>query len=226
MFIENISEVLKKRFEKNNLAHFYLVRFDSDFYSSQEISLEISKIFYPQFEISHPDIFLLNLDKEETSYKVNSENFEQFISYLNYAPVNLSHKFGIINDGHLISEILFNKLLKTLEELAHNQTLFLLVPKHQKIPATIISRSIELTISNSKKVETGTSSHRKNLSELLADFKKSKLSENEALENILGSLNDESTFLELHNALINLKQFETASIFHNSLSSRLASLLP
>lgn len=66
-----------------------------------------------------------------------------------YAPTQADYKVYIIDEVHMLSTGAFNALLKTLEEPPANVIFILATTEPHKIPATIISRTQKLILSES-----------------------------------------------------------------------------
>lgn len=86
----------------------------------------------------------LNDDDEIRDYRV--EDFHDLFSFLGYRGISSKRRFVIIESVELLSEIVANKLLKSLEEPEGELTYFLLNPTGAKMLATIESRAIQLPL--------------------------------------------------------------------------------
>ncbi|MEI8347332.1 MAG: hypothetical protein WCG27_07690, partial [Pseudomonadota bacterium] len=75
-------------------------------------------------------------------------------SFFDYAPMELSWRFVVIHQAHQLGEIIFNKLLKTLENPPPRTTIFFLAPEDYAFPPTIHGRAINLCVPHDPK-ETG-----------------------------------------------------------------------
>lgn len=92
---------------------------------------------------SHPDILFLPKG-ENKNYII--DDFEEFFSFTQYRPLEMNHRFIIIEDAHRIPLTLSNKLLKTFEELDPNTTIILCNPNKGQLLPTIESRAIKLRV--------------------------------------------------------------------------------
>lgn len=213
-----ISQIKKLKNEKR-LAHLYLVRHELQFNGQHFFQSLIENLTGIKID-SHPDFLHVVIDDDESSYKVDSKNIQTFLKFINYYPSNLDHRFVLINDAHLISEVLLNKLLKTFEELNPKCSIFLLVPYHESILATIKSRSIEIYLQNDSygQMPILKSDEYKDL------FKKGQLTLDQILRNEVDQ--QKFTYQSANELVKNIKQVSKAQKFHNSNSVSLSLLLP
>jgi hypothetical protein len=158
----NIYDILMKKAEKNELAHFYLVETsapeEESFASLMNFTHKFIRDYYQKIEqakqtmlnlMDHPDVYVLgNLpeteDKEDKSFTV--EESEAFARFFEFKPVQGKRKFAVITEGHRITTNVANKWLKLLEEPTGNCTIFLLNPRRQKLLDTIHSRAQHLRL--------------------------------------------------------------------------------
>lgn len=139
-----IYQTLKNKYDSNSLAHFYIFKKNSDNDSDYNIFFKLLSKITGEQNKSHPDFLFLNIEEGEKNYKVDSEEFKILNKFIGYRPNKLKHKFIVISDAELISLVLYNKLLKTFEELDHFQTIILITGPHDQLPETITSRAITL----------------------------------------------------------------------------------
>ncbi len=145
-----VSEILDKLYKKNKLANLYLINGKK---CNQDTLLNwmmntIKNLLGPGHEISieqslqnnHPDILVIDNNDE----KFKKEHFDNFYTFMKYNPVNLKQRFVIINNIHTASDIIINKLLKTLESPNIRATIFLLNPLSNRLLSTLESRSLIL----------------------------------------------------------------------------------
>ena len=158
----NIYDILMKKAEKNELAHFYIVEStaseDESFPALMGFTHKFIRDYYQKVEhakqtmvnlMDHPDVYVLgNLpeteDKEDKSFTV--EESEAFARFFEFKPVQGKRKFAVITEGHRITTNVANKWLKLLEEPTGNSTIFLLNPRRQKLLDTIHSRAQHLRL--------------------------------------------------------------------------------
>ena len=93
--------------------------------------------------INHPDLLILSPSNDK---KYKNEDFASFFQFLGHSSIGPLGKFIIINQGHTISEVICNKLLKTLEEPPIKLTIFWLQDSDEKSIASISSRATHLKI--------------------------------------------------------------------------------
>jgi hypothetical protein len=158
----NIYDILMKKAEKNELAHFYIVESsaseDESFSALMGFTHKFIRDYYQKVEhakqtmvnlMDHPDVYVLgnlpeNDDKEDKSFTV--EESEAFARFFEFKPVQGKRKFAVITEGHRITTNVANKWLKLLEEPTGNSTIFLLNPRRQKLLDTIHSRAQHLRL--------------------------------------------------------------------------------
>lgn len=158
----SISDKLLSLWANNKLAHFYIIQpspmqqnpreFSREFMNSllAKIIAEEKKIpiadARSKLELGISDILQICKEDENENYSVNDEQFSAFFRFQNFRPLELKQRFITIDDAHSITNILSNKLLKTLEEPAPNTTIFLIDPYRKKILPTIESRAIYIRV--------------------------------------------------------------------------------
>lgn len=158
----NIYDILMKKAEKNELAHFYIVEStateEEAFQSLMKFTHRFIHDYYHKIEhakqtmmnlMDHPDVYVLgNLpeteDPEDKFFSV--EEAEALSRFFEFKPVQGKRKFAVITEGHRINTIVANKWLKLLEEPIGNTTIFLLNPRRQKLLDTIHSRAQHLRL--------------------------------------------------------------------------------
>ncbi len=162
----NIRDILMKRAEKNELAHFYilesslpepqayeqLMTFTQDFIRDYYHQIEGSKQSLINL-MDHPDVYVMGThpeyeDKKDPNYMVLEA--EHLIRFFEFRPVQSKRKFAVIPEGHKMTHSVANKWLKLLEEPNGNSTIFLLNPRGQKLMDTIHSRAQHLRLPVSK----------------------------------------------------------------------------
>ena len=76
------------------------------------------------------------------------DNIRELIDNAYYAPSSGRYKVYIIDEVHMLSKSAFNAMLKTLEEPPSHVIFILATTDLQKIPATILSRCLQLKLRN------------------------------------------------------------------------------
>lgn len=76
------------------------------------------------------------------------DNIRELIDNAQYAPTSGNYKVYIIDEVHMLSKSAFNAMLKTLEEPPTNVVFILATTELQKVPATILSRCLQLKLRN------------------------------------------------------------------------------
>jgi hypothetical protein len=227
MNLQFITEHLKKNYQANSLGHLYTIRYSPKSILPITIKNEILlSLLNTHFE-NHPDVLFLDRDEGEKIYKTDSKNMNYFLKFLDFKPVNLSHKFIFINDAHLISEIYLNKLLKTFEELNYYSTIFLLIPNQHEILPTIKSRSINIQIQKKDDLKIAPMCSDYSLTGLVNEIKKDPANEENIVNTIIEkSIVESSDFIQLSHLLNTLKSYDEQKNFNNSTLSRVAQILP
>ena len=257
----DLKEILLKKYRQGSLAHFYILKCSSEQISPREflfqwISELLAQIISDSQKISlmqahgrlksgHGDILFIT--KEDSSKNYVQEDFEEFFQFQKFTNLELKQRFIVVENAHLISKLISNKLLKVLEEPQKNTSIIFLLPAGNNCLPTINSRAIQLSIppSNPHITELQRSDNfsswiqKSDLSEeiksLLVEGKKVELIENlkgnnEAQEALFRRLIEwESLHLSDHQQkgqmLEEIKWFETAKRFKNYPTERLWGLI-
>ena len=164
MLQKKLETILLKRFQEARLAGFYLLRGPLFTPSPEEFLEEWIKSFLTLLlshhrglskeEASqsllqgHPDILFVNKRPDKGNYIWNKQenDFKDFLKFLPFKPFEFSQKFIIVSKAHLIQKDQWHKLLKALEDIPKNTTLFFLYPSQKELLPTIKSRCLELTL--------------------------------------------------------------------------------
>jgi DNA polymerase-3 subunit delta' len=174
----------------------------------------------------HPDVLWIER-AEENQYKVESPGILALFKFLNYRAFELKKKFIFINDAHLLSTIVSNKLLKIFEELPENFCLFLFAPQDQNLLPTVESRAIKVLLPKDLSAidYDATLPSYASAQELVASLKKSDdtyLEEKRFIEESLIKTLKSGNFKECTDTLESLKQYQVSDAFNNSKLSRLS----
>jgi hypothetical protein len=180
----NIDKIILNKIKNQKLANFYIVSPSSrgisyfDFFQEFEkkfiqviSSLTNENITLVQKKLrqsSYIDILQItknikfNISQKATSITFDTaeknftlDDFSDFYNFLNYKNNSLSHKFVLIYDASWITNIQYNKLLKSFEEPPNKVCIILLNSKNKKLISTIESRAIKLhlNVNNKEKSE-------------------------------------------------------------------------
>lgn len=214
---------LLKKYHQGNLAQVYLAKYPehtNPVVWAQNFIKDITKL------ADHPDVLWVNRD-EENEYKVESSGILALNKFLNYRAFELKKKFIFINDAHLMSTIVSNKLLKVFEELPENFCLFLLAPQDQNLLPTVESRAINILLPQdlSGVDYDAALPNYASAQELVASLKKSDddyLEEKRFIEESLVKTLKTGSFKDCTEALENLKNYQISDAFNNSKVSRLS----
>ena len=221
----DLKENLLNKYASNQLAHVYLAKFpkgSDPILWAKELLLNITKIE------DDPDVLWIERGEKENEYKVDSNGIKSLLKFLNFRPYHLKKKFIFINDAHLMSTIVSNKLLKVLEELSSNFCLFLFAPQEENLLATVESRAINILLPESRadfSQKNTNISHFTSALDFMAQLKTSEhqeFLEKKFLEDSLNQSLKNKNFEELSNQLENLKHYQVSDNFNNTKVSRLS----
>lgn len=223
----DLQETLLKKYDSDMLAQVYLARYSQ----STDPKIWFKELLSGITKISdHPDVLWvsrdLKKDKElENEYKVDSASIKSLLNFLNFRAYELKKKFIFIEDAHLLSVIVSNKLLKVLEEMPVAFCLFLLAPKQESLLLTVESRAIKILLPENLKALPPPVAHFNGVQEAILELKKAEDSlsmEKSFIENHLQRVIESGDFQALEAALDNLKMHSFATSFNNSKASRLS----
>lgn len=214
---------LLKKYNQGNLAQVYLAKYPehtNPVVWAQNFIKDVTKL------ADHPDILWVER-VEENEYKVESTGILALNKFLNYRAFELKKKFIFINDAHLMSTIVSNKLLKVFEELPENFCLFLFAPQDQNLLPTVESRAINILLPQDLSGVNYDASlpNYASAQELVASLKKSDddyLEEKRFIEESLVKTLTTGNFKDCTEALENLKNYQVSDAFNNSKLSRLS----
>ncbi|NOT78099.1 MAG: hypothetical protein HOP07_03745 [Bacteriovoracaceae bacterium] len=226
-----LSNVLLKKYHESNLASVYLARY-KDQEALKYFNSEFVKKITPLED--HPDILWVTLTDKEQSYKVESLGIKALLKFINYRPFSLRVKFIFLQDAHLLSDIVANKLLKVFEELPKDFCLFLLTPQDETLLATVESRAIKInltspispiiSVSEQADNDTNQNLNLNEMSSLLKNSEDSHLLEKQFLVSKLNHSLSEADYLKCNDVLEKLKHYDASEKFNNQKQSRLALL--
>lgn len=175
------------------------------------------------------DVLWVNRDEKDKEYKVDSSEITAMLKFLNYRPFHLKKKFIFLNDAHLLSTIVSNKLLKVFEELPESFCMMLFAPQEENLLATVESRAINILLPESQsslnEKEGIQERHYTSALDLIAQLKNSddqSFEEKKFIENSLNKSLKKGNFEELSLQLENLKHYTISENFNNSKLSRLS----
>lgn len=156
-------ELIKAAYERNRLAHAFLISGALGSGKEQLASRLISLINKPS-ENTGMDLFgepveekILPLDEQESSWvrvirprsksrRIRIEEIRDLESTIHLAAPAGETKIGVIVDAHCMTEQAVNAFLKTLEEPPNNTLLLLLSSKPQRLLPTILSRCVHIKL--------------------------------------------------------------------------------
>lgn len=220
----DLKKILLKKYQDDNLATVYLAKYP-EHTDPKKWALDFLQ---PITKLAdHPDVLWVSRSENENDYKVESKGIASLVKFLNFRAFELKKKFIFLEDAHLLSVIVSNKLLKVFEELPENFCLFLFAPQGQDLLPTVESRAIKVLMPQDP---IDFDSHQdvpqyQSAQELLASLKKSDdedLEEKKFIENALDSAIKSGDFKECGRLLENLKHYGVSENFNNAKLSRLA----
>jgi len=222
-----LHQVLKKRYENDCLASLYILHYDSKNTNPDEWVTN----FLAEFTVAkndHPDVLNIKRAEDENDYKVDGNQWTYLQSFIQYRPIILKNKFVFIHDAHRISDVLSNKLLKTFEDSPKQLTIFLFLKDQQSLLPTILSRAISLQIHAEKKeVNAKVFSALTNPTKIVEEIKSLDEGETLFIKSVIDQqLKNSPHYPQITELLENLKSFEKYGEYNNSLSSRVALILP
>ena len=94
---------------------------------------------------SHPDSYIVRL--EEDAHQIKIDQVRGLIESLSLKSYRGGYKVGVIEGAELLNANGANAFLKTLEEPTQNTVLVLIARPTHRLPATIASRCLRLTLS-------------------------------------------------------------------------------
>lgn len=220
----DLKKNLLKKYESNQLAQVYLAKYPEGtdpLFWARDLIKEITPLE------DDPDVLWVFRGEKENEYKVDSAGIAALLKFLNYRAYHLKKKFIFLNDAHLLSVIVSNKLLKVFEELPENFCLFLFAPKEENLLPTVESRAINILLpaNESASGHLLTEAHYTSAIDLVAKLKTSEhqaLEEKKFIEESLNKSLKKGNFTELSEQLENLKHFSQSDNFNNSKVSRLS----
>ncbi len=220
----DLKENLLSKYASNQLAQVYLAKYPEGtdpVLWARDFLKEITPLE------DDADILWVSRGEKENEYKVDSAGITALLKFLNYRAFHLKKKFIFINDAHLLSVIVSNKLLKVFEELPENFCLFLFAPQEENLLATVESRAIKILLpqnENSTDQALDPSSYTSAI-DLVAQLKTSEhqaLEEKKFIESSLNKSLKKGDFKDLSDQLENLKHYSQSDNFNNSKVSRLS----
>lgn len=222
---KNLARLIKEKLALKTSAPFYIISSQSELPVQQFIK-ELKTLVSPLED--HPDIMIVNLNKDENSYKVDSPPIKKFQQFLYYNPLHLDKKIIFFNHADKINDTLSNKLLKTLEELSPNFILFFFVSKLEDLLPTVQSRAIKLSLAEDSLSQDGHLLDSNDAYELINAIRseKDKLVEHELTKHYLtqqiNKTLSQQSFKKNELLLHSLRQFEISQEYNNPLLSRLS----
>ena len=254
--MDQLQRSLLKRWREQRLGHFYILNCGGNLPDQERRSLLTNWVDELLLEITIAEngvsptgaargmkgglSDLVKIDRGKDSGKnYRIEELKELLTFHHYRPFEWRTKFAIINDTHLITDIIFNKLLKMLEGEAGNGTVLFLNWNGISFPATIRSRAISLTVTPSLPANSKSDSREKSEqlferylagelseSQLIGKLKLSPARQQEVIMQIIeqklqspNNFQDHQSFFKL------LAHIEQCSKFHNIAASRLFQLL-
>ncbi len=222
---KNLAHILSNKVSRGLVAPFYIIKAKNESDVSVFIS-ELKALISPLED--HPDLLDVDLNKDENTYKVESQAIKKFLQFLNYRPLKLSKKIIFFHHADKINDTLSNKFLKTLEELPEHFLLFFFVNKMEDLLPTIQSRAIKLNINETQTEKANLNDSLHNSLDYINAIRseKDKSEEHELIKQFLthqiNEILNEQKYKKAELLLASLKQFEQSQEYNNTLLSRLS----
>lgn len=232
-------EIIFNKYNTENLAQFYLLLAEYEKLDSKKWFLNFKQQFTKSSE--HSDFIILDKDSSEYDFKTDNEFLLKLNQMIQYRPLQFKKNFIVLLNTHNYSKTLSHKMLKLLEELPTYICLIFIGEKSFDYLPTLRSRAIVLKLRESEyPLLIPKNDYLEILKNVNCPFSlikiKKELEINSSQEKIINkiviekylskiiqeNLNDEKSFLNFENALLQLKHFESASIYHNSKSTLFA----
>ncbi|MBL7665322.1 MAG: hypothetical protein JNM93_09320 [Bacteriovoracaceae bacterium] len=226
----NLKQLFLSKWQSKKFAPCYhLTQIEST--SEENLKIWIKDLLTTYIQQTNPKLSLENcfdisfLSTQNKNYQM--EELTELFYFQESKPMQLPHKFIVIEDAHKLTELGQNKLLKLLEEPQAFLSLIVLNPYGKKLLPTVESRMLKFRFKFTQQV---TNEH--NLSQLKELFQKpislsefiEKFQDDDEEEKLYSSLMsfdlaDYKYYLELTKLL----QWQAESMtFHNSSTERLA----
>lgn len=155
----DIIKLLVSKAQQKKLASFYLVQ-NHPHLSSSEFYQWMNQLLTELLRLDQrktasqltaiPDVDTLILHSEERQYRV--DQVHSILRQLHYSSFTQKHRYWVIRDAHKCTPLIYNKLLKTLEEPPADTSIFLLNSRQSDILPTVKGRAVTLRLSLSKEV--------------------------------------------------------------------------
>ncbi|MBY0415013.1 MAG: hypothetical protein K2Q18_12660 [Bdellovibrionales bacterium] len=220
----DLKKILINKYNDRHLASVYLAKYPEGT-DPKKWAQDFTSLITPLTD--HPDILWVTRTEKENDYKVDSPGIASLIKFLNFRAFSLKTKFIFIEDAHLLSVIVSNKLLKIFEELPENFCLFLFAPQSQNLLPTVESRAIKILLPKTEVSFEDLPNFPEYASAqaLVMGLKKSEdeyTEEKKFIEKALESALKNKNYKECALLLENLKHYGVSEDFNNSKASRLS----
>lgn len=142
--------------DSHTIHHAYLYSGPTGSGKTKAILEQASKLLEsrPDRLDSHPDFFRTRLAEDKKEISVSE--IKTFTRMLSSTPVVSSRRVGVLEDGDTMSLHAANALLKTLEEPRGSTVIFIAARDKTKILDTILSRVVEVVVTQSANVRSET----------------------------------------------------------------------
>lgn len=137
-----LTSTLLSKYKSCSLANFYIIEPNIDDLQATNdwVNNLLKKICPGKDPLNHSDILILTPKKKNYSI----EEIKMASDFSHYRATELNTKFVIITNSDALSEVHYNKLLKTLEDPPIELTVFLVHNSKKQLIETIRSRGIFL----------------------------------------------------------------------------------
>lgn len=229
---QKIMDILLRKAESQKLANFYHIKLsdnqDSENFTLKWLSPFLSKLLGYENEatmerlLNHPDLIILGLKSQDSAYTL--DDIKPLTQFTSSKPWQAQHRISVIFDAHRINHIVANKLLKTLEEPAPQNTILLINTQNTQLLPTISSRAITIRLSSFALLnEEEKILLPEGLSELANMNDSDKVAEL-YLKNLLDTVSKSGNYGQAHRLLELTRWFIKSKVFRNSANERLSRL--
>jgi len=152
-FDQNLVQNFALKLKSGNIHQAFLVQCEGEAYFYQSFFFEV--LLRAQIPLFHPDIFYISRfddigtqrttkagSKKERNYSINHPDIEQLPTFLDRSKIELPFKIVIIEEAHTISNVIWNKWLKVIEDPSAPTLFIFLIDSMLGILPTIKSRCL------------------------------------------------------------------------------------
>ena len=148
--MKNPLDIFVSRYKSGQLPSFLIVKINSSADNPKKKLEGWASLVLDKLKLSkdHPDVLWVKKDDKNKLFQVDSSEIKELYSFQKYRPLLAPSRLIFVEDAHLLTERLENKLLKTLEEPQEETSIIFLSPSTKKFLPTIESRAVILTLTS------------------------------------------------------------------------------